>query len=260
MKLSTSTIICKKEKLETCLSLLKESGFNMVEISREHAIAKQTYSVIDKLGIKVWSVHGISGYKLLSNKKPEREEEINKEIARMNKASHFAPCPYIIHYLLRFDYQSEDIWRDSISKLLDAAKKTNLILAMETMPHHPGKGENYSSSDKITEFVESFKDDSFKICVDMNHSNVKEDLMEVIRKTKNHLATIHVSDNHGITEEHLRPGKGIIDFKAIVRALKEADYRGPFNLEVYPHDVINVPYLRELRKDMENLIKEGSLK
>ncbi|MFH1905471.1 MAG: sugar phosphate isomerase/epimerase [bacterium] len=260
MKLSISTVICAKMKLEECLSLLKESGFNTVEISREHLDISQAYSLIDKRGIKVWSVHGISGYKLLSNKKPERDREISKEIIRMKEASHFAPCPYVIHYLLRFDHQSEEIWKDSISKLLDAAKKMNLILAMETMPHHPGKGETYSSSDKIVEFVESFRDNSFKICVDINHSNVNEDLTEVIRKTREHLATIHVSDNHGITEEHLRPGKGIIDFKAIIRALKEVDYKGPFNLEVYPDSVVNVPYLRELRKDMENLIKEGSSK
>jgi|GEM_PF-6156876 len=76
MELSISTIICAEKKLEEGLSLLKKSGFNTVEISREHLDISQAYSLIDKLGIKVWSVHGISGYKLLSNKIIRNHKEL----------------------------------------------------------------------------------------------------------------------------------------------------------------------------------------
>ncbi|MBU0479283.1 sugar phosphate isomerase/epimerase [bacterium] len=65
------------------------------------------------------------------------------------------------------------------------------------------------------------------ICVDTNHSNIKENLIEVIKLSGKRIIDVHISDNHGIEEEHLPPGDGIIDFPQVVRTLKNLGYKGP---------------------------------
>jgi sugar phosphate isomerase/epimerase len=45
------------------------------------------------------------------------------------------------------------------------------------------------------------------------------------------LAT-HISDNDGSGDQHRTPGNGSIDWKAVMRALREAEYDGLFNLEI----------------------------
>jgi sugar phosphate isomerase/epimerase len=42
---------------------------------------------------------------------------------------------------------------------------------------------------------------------------------------------VRLHDTHGKYEEHLLPGQGLVDFKALFRRLTELGYRGPFTLD-----------------------------
>lgn len=43
---------------------------------------------------------------------------------------------------------------------------------------------------------------------------------------------LHITDNHGKWDEHLKPGMGTLDFKALRRAMDKRGFDGPVNLEV----------------------------
>jgi sugar phosphate isomerase/epimerase len=47
------------------------------------------------------------------------------------------------------------------------------------------------------------------------------------------LAHVHVHDNHGKWDEHLCLGRGKIDFRKIVRLLKEINYDRTVTFEVF---------------------------
>jgi sugar phosphate isomerase/epimerase len=47
------------------------------------------------------------------------------------------------------------------------------------------------------------------------------------------LAHIHIHDNHGKTDEHLPFGRGKIDFRKVVRLLKDRGYDGTVTFEVF---------------------------
>ena len=63
--------------------------------------------------------------------------------------------------------------------------------------------------------------------LDLNHVNLNEDPFEVCRRHASMIRHIHISDNHGIREEHLPPGEGVIPLAEIVRTLRENGFALP---------------------------------
>ena len=43
---------------------------------------------------------------------------------------------------------------------------------------------------------------------------------------------IQASDNRGVTDDHLPPGEGVIDWSVVLAMLERVEYRGVFMLEV----------------------------
>ena len=46
------------------------------------------------------------------------------------------------------------------------------------------------------------------------------------------ICEVHVTDNHGKSDEHLRPGRGTLDFAALADVLRRRNFDGPVNMEV----------------------------
>ena len=74
----------------------------------------------------------------------------------------------------------------------------------------------------------------FGICLDTGHLNLKDkDQRNFILKAGKRLKALHIADNQGETDQHMMPyGRGNIDFDEVIRALREVDYEGLFNLEI----------------------------
>ena len=72
----------------------------------------------------------------------------------------------------------------------------------------------------------------FGVCLDVNHSNLREDVVRAARAYGRRIASTHISDNDGLDERHWLPGKGIIPWRDWVAALAGGGYRGPLIYEV----------------------------
>lgn len=59
------------------------------------------------------------------------------------------------------------------------------------------------------------------------------------------ICELHITDNHGKQDEHLRPGLGTLDFKALRNSMERRGFDGPVNLEVCK-DVANGIYAYDL--------------
>ena len=88
-------------------------------------------------------------------------------------------------------------------------------------------------------------------------SSPEKKIAEEIRLIGDHLAHVHLHDNRGIWDEHLIPGKGDINFRQIVKALREIGYDGRIIAELHnpmtnkPMEIgkIGLTKVRELFKD-----------
>ena len=58
------------------------------------------------------------------------------------------------------------------------------------------------------------------VCLDLGHAHITVGVAEAIATLGDHIASVHVHDNHGMKDEHLWPGDGTIDWPATAKALK----------------------------------------
>ena len=125
----------------------------------------------------------------------------------------------------------KDAWawlRQDLGECADYAKSSGKAIGLEPEP-----GNVISTTDLAAQMIREVKSPGLKFLIDVGHLNVvKENIPESIRKTKGKLAHIHVHDNDSTKDQHLIPGEGNIDFKAIFAVLKEIGYNGYISAEL----------------------------
>ena len=248
-----------KDSLISWLDIIKESGFEMIEISRHQKNIAARESQIRASGLKVWSIHGTLSGNAISTSQTARRACVDQEFRRMEDTVCFAPCPYVVHYIDRMNNPQAGInYRKSIEDIYARSSQLGFDLAIETAPYKPQVSERYPDSKEISNFVRSFAMEDLNMTIDINHSNIRENLIDVCANCNGIISNVHISDNHGTWEDHLPPGEGIIDFFAVNAALRVNGYKGPFNLEFHLPEIPTINQLKEARKNIENILKYDS--
>jgi sugar phosphate isomerase/epimerase len=238
------------------LDIIQQAGFSSIELSRkQHDIARRAEQ-IRKTGLKVWAIHGILGNGAVSSDENVRRAAVAEETARMEDTAMFAPCPYVVHYLNRFnDPAYGKNFRRSIEDIYACSSRLGFDLAVETAPYKPQQNERYPDSREIADFVRSFGADDLNMTIDINHSNLNEDLETVCRNCRGLISNVHISDNHGDWEDHLPPGEGIIDLHKTFAALRANGYTGPCNIEIHLPGKPDIETLKNIRLDVEKTLE-----
>lgn len=168
------------------------------ELTRVRAISRfrAHYPAIREFGCKYLVLHPSA--EIRTNVKAERDERINQ-------------------------------LRKSLREIEDDMKEMGTQVALEFLPRLC-IGNTLADMDQI---LEGMNPDIFGVCFDVNHiMNQYPMIPEMTRKLGKRLFTTHISDYNGIDECHWLPGNGVIDWKGFIDALKDIDYRGPFNYEI----------------------------
>jgi sugar phosphate isomerase/epimerase len=131
----------------------------------------------------------------------------------------------------------------SIRLLHKAAREFGVTIAMENLPEKYGflmrKPEDFQR------FYEETGLEDIGIVLDTGHANLEGQILPFLQKLPNKIAHVHVSDNHGETDEHLGLGYGAIDWPQFAKALKAAGFSGT----VLAESVYNVEEtVRKLQK------------
>jgi sugar phosphate isomerase/epimerase len=105
------------------------------------------------------------------------------------------------------------------------AEKLGIRLAVECLP----RTCLGNTSAEMLELVQA--DERLGVCCDVNHL-LQEKSEAFIRALGSRIISVHISDYDGLDEKHWMPGEGINDWSAILGALAEAGYEGPFLFEV----------------------------
>lgn len=114
---------------------------------------------------------------------------------------------------------------DTVGKILDAANKRGVTLALENLP----RTCLCRTSDEMRVFLDALP--ALRVVFDTNHS-LKEDNVGYIRAVGEKIVTLHVSDYDFIDEKHWLPGEGKNDWPAILSALEDVGYAGRFLYEL----------------------------
>lgn len=124
-----------------------------------------------------------------------------------------------------------------LSKLADYADLFGIDVAVETLPR-------MCLGNCTTEIEELISLNSkLKVCFDVNHIELGTQ-KEFAEKLGSRIVTLHISD-YVVTDDHLLPFEGEIDWKELITALNKIKYSGPFLYEASIYTKENV--MRDLR-------------
>lgn len=124
-------------------------------------------------------------------------------------------------------------------ELLPFAKDCGIKIATENMwnwDNSQGHAVKAACSDgeDFLKHILAVNDENFVACVDIGHAEMKglnTSAESMIRTLGSHVAALHIHDNDKLRDLHGLPFTDKIDFKGVVKALKDINYKGYFTLE-----------------------------
>ena len=114
----------------------------------------------------------------------------------------------------------------SLEELTPVADRYGVRLAVEVIPNA------LSTPSALVELVESDLEADLGICMDVGHARLMGDVVEAIETCSGHLLTTHLHDNRGKNDDHLVPGKGVINWDATLLAFQKVGYDGVWMFEL----------------------------
>ena len=115
----------------------------------------------------------------------------------------------------------------SLEELAPAAERLGVRLAIEVIPNE------LSTPSALVEIIEGDIDASgLGICLDVGHARMMGDVVDAIETCSGHVITTHLHDNRGRSDDHLVPGKGVIDWDAAMLAFQKVGYDGAWMFEL----------------------------
>ena len=259
MRLSTSTNIMEDAEkvfdvisLEECVVSLKEAGYKYIDINLAGQgrpgmpltqddwleWAQRVREFADKLGVEFKQSHAYF-YNQSDFSRPDRDwrEEL---VRRSIIASGILGVEWMVMHPANM---RDEVWYDPEAALrfnveyhlpyVELAKKHNVGIAIENMLER-GKMRRFSAHpDELIALVDEINDPSVGICWDFGHANVTGvNQPEALRRIGSWLKATHVADNHGEQDEHLPPFYGTVDWRGVMKALKDIGYAGDFAFEI----------------------------
>jgi sugar phosphate isomerase/epimerase len=115
----------------------------------------------------------------------------------------------------------------SLEELSPVAARYGVRLAIEVIPNE------LSTPAALVDVIDSDIDATgLGICMDVGHARMMGDVVDAIETCSGHLITTHLHDNRGRTDDHLVPGKGVIDWDATTLAFQKVGYDGAWMFEL----------------------------
>ena len=132
----------------------------------------------------------------------------------------------------------------AIRKLLSLAEELGVRLALENMP----KG-SWAILSTVEDFEGFFVEEGLEglgLALDVGHALTIGQVEAFLKKFKGKISHVHLHDNLGEEDSHLRIGAGKVDWNSTLKALKEAGFNGYLIVESVQQPYQSLKTLKEL--------------
>ena len=184
MLLTLSTGLFGNQRLIELIPAIREAGFQRLEVvdTREYS-----EDALDELLLKAkeydieipnWHLIQESPFTASGRIDPISVENMEHS---MESGYRVGAKNHVLHWYHRFvDRRYDRLWRKVVEEWTAFAADLGVKLLMETVPDKPSN-ERYVPASEIMDFVNSYPSQSLSVCVDINHSNLREELSDVVR-------------------------------------------------------------------------------
>ena len=247
MKLPVSVFLAYFEFLpvEEAISRLAKAGFAHGELCYPHlaqllekespeAAGKTLRQYADRYGYTIPQghlsfEHGLCDDDILEHLKPELDAFI---VAGIGKAVLHANGGKELS-----DEERYDRWVRNLRKLSEYVEGTGVTICLENLfTNHQCRTAN-----QLKSLIKDAGGKNLGICLDTGHlhlcranKTIEHTHREFILEAGDLLQALHIADNNGIADVHQMPFSARlgVDWKEVMQALRDVDYKGLFNLEI----------------------------
>jgi len=239
-----STGIAYQHAIEDVLAPIRHAGFRTIEVAtatahfdlRRPEAASTLARRLAVLDLRVHSLHAPFGHgvDLTSSDPTFRERSLERLTRAADALQTLGGELYVIHP------GGEDhdwVWDratrmarslEGLAVMWERCRERGLVLVVETpLPHLLG-----GHLPDLEWLLERLPAEGTGVCIDTSHTSLGGSLFDAIARFGSRLVHVQASDNRGVTDDHLPPGEGIIDWGRVTSALDAVGYRGVFMLEV----------------------------
>jgi sugar phosphate isomerase/epimerase len=147
-----------------------------------------------------------------------------------------------MHFSERIDLRTK-VSIEHIGRAVKRAEAAGVTLMLENMNRGPKEAEVHyigCASSELRPYFDAIQSPSLKWAFSANHAHLTTEDWSGFLDTlgTDRLGIVMMADCHGTIEEHLWPGKGTLDFGALLARLERARYGGPYFLTFGPKDAL----------------------
>jgi len=168
-----------------------------------------------------------------------------KHLARsLEKAGRLECAVWVVHGGLyphrRVRGLAQRLALSSLSKLAAVGEEVGVEVMVENSPAF--EGCLFTEAREVVEALEG----RVKLCLDLGHANISRQVDEFLALAKGIIGHVHAHDNDGRRDLHLTPGEGSIDWRRVLKALREGGFKGAVVIETASKPWRGLEYLRGL--------------
>lgn len=251
MELGISTGLFSETSILKILPLIKEAGFGTIEIWagsekyggsvhfnwHKELEVKSLERCLKGLGLKVDSLHAPFS-EVVDISSPDeklRNFSVGEVERSMEVLKQLGGRVLVVHPASTEESLKSDIaerfskCRQSLEYLYIKAQDLGVQIALETQLPHIFGGD----SSTLWQLVEGFSLSVCGFCFDVSHTAFwRKGAVATYDELSGGIKSLHISDNNGVTDDHLIPGEGQINWREIVRLIKRSGACEVFMLEV----------------------------
>lgn len=221
---------------------------------------EKSKKIIRDAGIKVSSVCRGGMFPALTAKEREKRLDDNKraveEAAEIGAETLVLVCGASPDKNL---HEARKMVAEGIEKLVPFAKEYGVTLGIEPLhPMYCAERSVINTLAQANDLAEQYSPEEVGVIVDVFHVFWDPDLFKEIKRAEGRILGFHVSDWIVPTPDLLMGrgmmGDGVIDIKPIRKAVEEAGYTGPIEVEIFNQGIWDMP-----GDDVLQLMKERYL-
>lgn len=243
-EIGLSTGIAYRHPIAEALPPISAAGFRAIEVSTapQHLDLGRPESIGDLRrrvavhGLRVHSLHAPFGHGVnFTSPDPDERRQAIAHLVRAAEALRLLGGGlYVIHpggEDQRWAWEREARLALSVTgltRIWEECRARGLGLVIETpLPHLLG-----GQPADFAWLLERVPAEGTGVCVDTSHTSLGGFLFEILERFAARIVHVQASDNRGVSDDHLAPGAGILDWPRIVTTLERIDFRGVLMLEV----------------------------
>jgi sugar phosphate isomerase/epimerase len=257
MEFAVSTLYCLHKPLEDTMSLIPKMPSKFIELvdAGRHALSPSWVEALLELKEThdlEYSIHAPYTDVNIAAEDPQvREAILGRLEASIKYASDLGSEILVFHpgnsTALEWSLPSETAWRinlESARRLVDYAADHGVKAMIENVPEpFPFLMKSVSDFDRFYEKIGI----EVHMVLDVAHAHLRGEELEFIRRFGDKIGHVHVSDNHGDSDTHLRIGEGSVAWGEVMKTLRESPFDGWVTIESHK----DIPECVRLLEDLK---------